>query len=194
VGLGTQRIVEWLSIRMSSPGRLWVEALVTIAVLVPAVGATAHAHPYQLSYANFLVGGTGGAEARRLEVTNLKEIFSPSIVADLDSLIPPGAVVDPGFLTEELCFYRSQGLARDWVVETWLPEDDDGGGVTLTCNPGDLLPRALARPARDPDFVLVLNRKAVWRPADRALFQHGGRPSFELAFDGVPLLRAYRTR
>jgi hypothetical protein len=194
VGIGTQRIVEWVSIRISSLGRPWVEVLVTIAVLAPAAGATARTHPYQLSYANFLVGGTSGAEARGLEVTNLKEIFSPSIVADLDSLFPSGAVVDAGFLTEELCFYRSQGLARDWVVETWLPTDDDGGGVTLTCDFGDLLPRALARPARDPDFVLILNRKAVWRPADRALFQQGGRPSFELAFDGVPLLRAYRTR
>ncbi len=127
-------------------------------------------------------------------MTNLKEVFGPSVVADLDSLIPAGAVVDPGFLTEELCFYRSQGLARDWVVESWLPVHPAGGSVTLTCDSDDMLPTALARPARDADFVLVLNRKAIWRPTDRALFQHGGRPAYEITYDGVPLLRAYRTR
>ena len=194
VAVGAQRIGEWLSNRFSSPVRGRIEALVAIAILVPAAGATIRTHPYQLSYANLLVGGTSGAEAKGLEVTNLKEAFSPSIVSDLDVLIPPGAVVDPGFLTDELCFYRSQGLARDWVVETWLPEEAVGGGVTLTCDADDMLPKGLARAARDPDFVIVLNRKAVWRPSDRALFQHGGRPAYELSYDGVPLLRAFRTR
>lgn len=193
VGVGTGRAVEMLSARLASVGRPWIEALVVVAVLAPAAAATVRSHPYQLSYANFLVGGTAGAEARGLEVTNLKEIFSPSVVTDLDGMIPAGAVVDPGFLTEEVCFYRAQGLARDWVIETWLP-DGDGGGVTLTCDADDLLPRPLARPSRDPDFVFVLNRTAVWRPADRALFEHGGSPTYELSFDGVPLFRAYRTR
>lgn len=191
VGVGTRRIVEVLATRLTAVGRPWIEALAVVAVVAPPAAVTIWSHPYQLSYANFLIGGTAGADARGLEVTNLKEIFSPSIVADLDEMIPPGAVVDPGFLTEELCFYRTQGLARDWVVETWLPDGD--GGVTLTCDSDDLLPRPFARPSRDPDFVLVLNRKAVWRPADRALFQHGGSPAFELSFDGVPLLRVYRT-
>lgn len=194
VGLGTQRIGEWLSNRFSSPNRLWLQPVVMIAILAPAAGATVQSHPYQLSYVNLLIGGTAGAEEKGLEVTNLKEVFSPSIVADLDSLIPAGAVVDPGFLTEELCFYRSQGLARDWVVESWLPVSPAGDSVTLTCDADDLLPRALARPARDADFVLVLNRKAVWRATDRALFQHGGSPAYELRYGGVPLLRAYRTR
>jgi hypothetical protein len=194
VAVGVQRIGEWLSNRFPSPTRRRIDALVAIAILVPAAGATIRTHPYQLSYANLLVGGTAGAEAKGLEVTNLKEAFSPSVVSDLDVLIPPGAVVDPGFLTEELCFYRSQGLARDWVVETWLPEEAVGGGVTLTCDADDLLPKGLARAARDPDFVIVLNREAVWRPSDRALFQHGGRPAYELSYEGVPLLRAFRTR
>jgi len=194
VGLGAQRIVEWGSHRLPSMDGPGIGALVTIAILAPAAGATIEAHPHQLSYANFLIGGTAGAEEKGLEVTNLKEAFSPSIVADLERLIPAGAVVDAGFLTEELCFYRSQGLAREWVVETWLPATGDYAGVTLACGPGQLLPRALDRAARDPDFVLVFNRKAVWRPVDRALFQHGGRPAYELSYDGVPLLRAFRTR
>ncbi|HSM09916.1 MAG TPA: glycosyltransferase family 39 protein [Gemmatimonadota bacterium] len=193
VGLGTHRLGEWLS-RISAPDRVWLEALALIAILAPAAGATVQSHPYQLSYANLLVGGTAGAAEKGLEVTNLKEVFSPSIVADLDSLIPAGAVVDPGFLTEELCFYRFQGLARDWIVESWTPENPAGGGVTLTCDADDLLPKGLERPAREADFVLVLDRKAVWRPTDRALFQFGGRPAYELSYDGVPLLRVYRTR
>lgn len=194
VGVGVDRVVERISVRLSSVGRAWVQALVLVAVLAPAAAANARAHPYQLSYVNFLVGGTAGAEAKGLEITNLKEVLSPSVVEDLDALVPPGAVVDPGFLTEEICFHRAQGRARDWVIETWLPEVGDAGGMTLACGPDDMLPHALARPAREPDFVLVLNREAVWRPMDRALFRHGGTPAYELSFDGVPLLRAYRTR
>lgn len=194
VGVGVHRAVEIVSTRVSTARRPWFEALVLVAVLAPAGIATIRAHPYQLSYANFLVGGTSGAEARGLEVTNLKEAFSPSVVSDLERVIPPGTVVDAGFLTEELCFYQAHGLARDWVVQTWLPGAEGGGagGVTLSCEPKRLLPRASAGPARPPGFVLVLNREAMWRPTDRALFMHGGRPAYELRFDGVPLFRAYR--
>lgn len=196
VGVGVHRAVQIVSSRLSDSRRPLFEALVLIAVLAPAAVATVRAHPYQLSYANFLVGGTSGAEARGLEVTNLKEAFSPSVVADLEAIIQPGTVVDAGFLTEELCFYQAHGLARGWVVQTWLPGGDEGGagGVTVSCTERGLLPRASALRARPPDFVLVLNREAMWRPTDRALFLHGGRPAYELRFDGVPLFRAYRVR
>lgn len=194
VGVGVDRVVEWISPRLSSAGLAWVQALVLIVVLAPAAAASVRAHPHQLSYVNFLVGGTAGAEAKGLEVTNLKEVLSPAVVEDLDAIIPPGAVVDPGFLTEEICFHRAMGRARDWRVEARLSDVGDAGGLTLTCDPGQLLPHAEARVPRDPDFVLVLNREAVWRPMDRALFRHGGNPAYELSFDGVPLLRAYRTR
>lgn len=194
VGVGVDRIVEFLAARLTSAGRSWVEALTLVAVIAPAGAASARVHPYQLSYVNFLVGGVAGAEARGLEVTNLKEVFSPSVVADLERIIPAGAVVDPGFMTEELCFYRASGQARDWIVESWLPPHGDEPGMTLACEIGEMLPRAERRPARDPDFVIILNRQAVWRPVDRALFLYGKDPAYEIRLDGVPLLRVYRTR
>jgi hypothetical protein len=194
VGVGLQRVVEILSGWLASAGRPWVEALTLIAVLAPAGAASAHVHPYQLSYVNFFAGGVAGADARGLEVTNLKEVLSPSVVEDLEGIIPPGSVVDPGFMTEEICFYRASGQARNWVVESWLPPHGDEPGETLTCGIGEMLPHAETRPARDPDFVLILNREAVWRPMDRALFLYGDAPAYEIRLDGVPLVRAYRTR
>lgn len=194
VGVGLHRAVEILSGRLASAGRPWVEALTLVAVIAPAGAATAHVHPYQLSYVNFFAGGVAGADARGLEVTNLKEVLSPSVVEDLEGVIPPGSVVDPGFMTEEICFYRASGQARSWVIESWLPPHGDEPGVTLTCGIGEMLPHAETRPARDPDFVLILNREAVWRPMDRALFLYGDAPAYEIRLDGVPLFRAYRTR
>ncbi|MFW6084604.1 MAG: ArnT family glycosyltransferase [Gemmatimonadota bacterium] len=192
VGVGAQRGIEFLADRMPRVGRAWIDALVVAAIVAPAAAATVRSHPHQLSYANFLVGGAAGLAEKGLEVTNLKEAFSPDVVADLERVIPPGAVIDAGFFTEEACFYEQRGGFEGRVIETWLPERR--GGTTLTCPESGSPPEARRRPAADPDFVLVLNRRAVWRPVDRALWEHGGTPAYELTHDGVPLLRAYRTR
>lgn len=194
VGYGAYRGIELLADRLPTVGRPWIEALVAIAVLAPAAAGTARVHPYQLSYANSLIGGTAGLEARGLEVTNLKEVLSPVVLADLRELIPTDAVIDPGFMTEEMCYYQAMGYAPSWSVETQIVDAAGRPGATLTCRRGSAVVAALDRSARDPDFVFVLNRKAVWRPVDRALFQHGGAPAYEIALDGVPLFRVYRVR
>ena len=143
---------------------------------------------------NFLVGGVQGAEEKGLEITNLKEVFNQQVLTDLSEVIPANAIVDPGFMTEELCFYQAQAMAPDWTVETQLTRADGTAGETLSCSKSESGPVALGRPARKPQYVFILNRKAVWRPLDRALFLHGGTPAFEVALDGVPLLRVYRTQ
>jgi len=194
VGVGCARLIDFLEERFSDAGRHWFELLVVIAAIAPAVASSVQSHPYQLSYVNFLVGGTSGAEARGLEVTNLKEVFSRQVIADLSEVIPEGAIVDPGFMTEELCFYQLHGYAPPWRVETQLTRVDGSPGESLTCDRAESVPVLLGRAARDPQYVFVLNRKAVWRPLDRALFEHGGSPAYEVSFDGVPLLRVYRTR
>lgn len=194
VGFGVLRSIDWLAARLPSVGRPWIEALVVIGVIAPAGAVTARVHPYQLSYANFLVGGTAGAEARGLEVTNLKEAFSPRVLLDLARIIPDDAVVDPGFMAEELCFYQAQGYAPRWRVETDVVGPDGSTRETLSCRAGSVLPIVLPRPAAAADFVFVLNREAVWRPVDRALFLYGGAPAYEISLAGVPLFRAYRLR
>ncbi len=192
VGVGAQRAIEILSDWMPRTGRSWIEALVVIAILAPAGVATVRSHPHQLSYANFLFGGPAGLAEKGLEVTNLKEALSPEVVSDLGRVIPPAAVVDAGFLTEELCFYAQQGRFEGRQIETWLPTAE--GGITLTCAAEGPVPEALSRSPKDPDYVLVFNRRAVWRPMDRALWEYGGAPAYELSYDEVPLLRAYRVR
>ncbi len=194
VGVGGIRLVEFLERRMSEAARPWLEALVLIAAIAPAAAASISIHPYQLSYVNFFVGGVQGAEEKGLEITNLKEVFNQQVLSDLSEIIPANAIVDPGFMTEELCFYQAQAMAPDWTVETQLTRADGTAGETLSCSKSEPGPVALGRPARKPQYVFILNRKAVWRPLDRALFLHGGTPAYEVALDGVPLLRVYRTQ
>ena len=192
VGVGAQRAIELLADWLPRVGRSGVEALVVIGILVPAGATTVASHPHQLSYANFLFGGTAGLADKGLEVTNLKEALGAEVLADLERAIPAGSVIDAGFLTEEVCFYQRHGRLEGRRIESWLPGDE--GGVTLTCADDGPVPEALFREPRDPDYVLVFNRRAVWRPMDRALWEHGGAPAYALGYDGVPLLHAYRTR
>jgi hypothetical protein len=194
VGVGCARLIDYLEERFADAGRHWFEVLVVIAAIAPAAAASVQTHPYQLSYTNFLVGGTRGAEARGFEVTNLKEVFSRQVIADISEFIPPGARVDPGFMIEELCFYQKYGYAPSWRAETQLTGADGSPTASIACDRTADQPVLLGRPAADPDFVFVLNRKAVWRPVDRALFEHGGQPAYEVSLDGVPLFRVYRTR
>ncbi len=194
VGVGAVRLVDFLEKRLFDTARPWLEALVVIAVIAPAAGSSISIHPYQLSYVNFLVGGVRGAEAKGLEVTNLKEVFNRQVISDLSQIIPEHAIVDPGFMTEELCFYQAQAMAPAWTVETQLTRADGTAGEALTCGNSVDGPVVLGRPARKPQYVFILNRKAVWRPLDRALFLHGGAPAYEVVLDSVPLFRVYRTQ
>lgn len=194
VGVGVIRLIDFLETRFSDAARPWLEVLVVIAAITPAAASSVRIHPYQLSYVNFLVGGVRGAEAKGLEVTNLKEVFNQQVLVDLSRFIPEDAIVDPGFMTEELCFYQAHGYAPKWTVETQLAQEDGSAGDALTCSDSATGPVILGRPARRPQYVFVLNRKAVWRPSDRALFMHGGSPAYEVTLDGVPLLQVYRTQ
>jgi len=194
VGVGGIRLVAFLEKRLSEGARPWLEALVVIATIAPAAASSISIHPYQLSYVNFLVGGVRGAEEKGLEVTNLKEVFNQQVISELSQIIPENAIVDPGFMTEELCFYQAQGMAPGWIVETQLTQPDGSMGESLGCSHVEHGPVALGRPARPPQYVFVLNRKAVWRPIDRALFLHGGAAAYEVTLDSVPLFRVYRTQ
>lgn len=191
VGLGTARAAKWLHRRLD-----WNSRAVTTAVLVgilgPASVANAVVHPHQLSYVNLLVGGAPGAESLGLELTNLKEVLSPRVLEEMDALVPPGAIVDPGFMTEELCFYRQEGHVQDWDIEKSLVTVDGREVATLVCRDDIGLTRALRRGARQPEYVLVLNRKAIWRPLDREVFHRNDLAVYEVSLDGVPLLRLSR--
>lgn len=200
-GAGALAIGEWL-VELAArrypritARRDLVVAGVIIAVLAVPLFRTAQTHPHQLSYFNALTGGVRGAEARGLEVTNLKEVLNRAALEDLAEVIPPGAVVDAGFFIEEMCFYQALGWAPpEWRVEVPLTRTDGTPDISLACEgPESFLTVALDRPADDPDFVSVLNRRAQWRPLELALWEHGGQPLYEIAMDDVPLMRVYRT-
>lgn len=201
-GSGAVAIGEWLTsfssrvLPSAGKRRDLVVAITIVAVLSAPAFRTAQYHPHQLSYINLLVGGTEGAERCGLEVTNLKEVLSRDVLDDLAGIIPPNATVDPGFFLEEVCFYQAVGWAPEgWRAESRLSRTDGSPGMSLACEgPQSFTTVALDRIAAEPDYVFVLNRKAQWRPLERALADHGGSPVYSVSVQGVPLLQVYRTR
>lgn len=173
-----------------------VTAVVLLALFVPAAGAVVRSHPYQLSYFNLLIGGIQGAAEKGLEVTNLKEVLNEEALEDLTSLIPDDAILDAGFLFEEMCFNQNLDRApRGWSVEVgWPLSDPVGSRLNLICA-GDPVraPTAVDRLSRAPDFLLVLNRKAMWRPIEWAVHAQNA-PYYQVKLDGVSLLSLYRLR
>jgi 4-amino-4-deoxy-L-arabinose transferase-like glycosyltransferase len=198
-GLGVSRLLEILQARLQASAlrpREWLIAVVFVAVFaIPALRVIQY-HPYQLSYFNALVGGVRGAYRQGLEVTNLKEVLSRETLSDLRAAIPDGSVIDPGFFMEEVCFYQAIGWApAGWVAETRLERQDLEEGTALACEgPQSFIYVPLDRPAADPDFVFVLNRRAQWRALEWALYDFGDRPLYEVTVQGVPLMRVYRVR
>jgi hypothetical protein len=201
-GSGSVAIGEWvtrvLQVRFPSIAerRDLIVALAIVAGIAPAALRTAQVHPYQFSYFNALVGGIEGAERRGLEVTNLKEVLNREVLDDLVDELPEGALLDPGFFIEEVCFYQAVGwVPAEWTVETQLSKPDGSDDIALACEgPASFTTVALDRTAGAADFVFVLNRKAQWRRTESALVGFGGAPMFEVSLEGVPLMMVYRTR
>ena len=201
-GAGVLAVGEWLVDLLSrrfedmAARRDLIVAVTIIVLLTLPLFRTVQSHPHQLSYFNALVGGTRGAQARGLEVTNLKEVLNRAALEDLKPMIPSGSVVDAGFMVEEICFYQAVGWAPSgWRIEVPLVNRDGTADVSLSCEgPESFVTTALDRPADPADFILVLNRPAQWRPLELALSESGGPPMYEISSQGVPLLRLYRAR
>lgn len=197
-GLGTDRItgmVEGLPTLRENVSKPWPAVGIIALLFLPAAAAVVRTHPYQLSYVNLFVGGVEGAERRGLEITNLKEILNEEVLGDLATFIPEGAVIDPGFLLEEICFAQTLGRApAGWVVETqWPSLIPDRPDLTLVCSGSQVrAPTAVDRDPAAPDFLLQYNRKAMWRPIDWAMDRQGDPPAYEISLEGAPLLRVYR--
>lgn len=199
-GVGVRFLAERL---LLLPGRIreWnaigVAVIVGLLIFLPAAGAVVRTHPYQLSYFNLLVGGTRGAAEKGLEVTNLKEVLNREVLQDLADSIPEDAVIDAGFVLEEICFDQFLGQApRGWSVETAWPAADPGqADLVLACDRdpvGEVI--VLDRPPAPADFLFVLNRRPMWRPIEWALHEQEAKPFYEVGLDGVPLFSVYRLR
>ncbi|MEN6402039.1 MAG: phospholipid carrier-dependent glycosyltransferase [Armatimonadia bacterium] len=88
-------------------------ALCLAAALAPGAWSTANSHPYGMSYYNLLIGGTGGAQARGMEVTYWGDAFYAA-VPYLNEKAPQGAKVwisVPGFVST-MQMYQTFGLLR----------------------------------------------------------------------------------
>lgn len=195
-GLGASRVFdllvqrgpEWLSRRP----RVVAVALLLIVLGFP-VARTIQSHPHQLSYFNALVGGVRGAERRGLEITTQKEVLNRDVLADLVEVIPDGAVIDPGFMLEEICFYQDIG----WAPADWTPEVTvvflNGTREFLGCDPeGSPLWVPLEREARQPSWVFQYHRPTAVLVQDLGGIDTEAGPAYEVSTEGVPLLSVYR--
>lgn len=195
-GLGTSVLSGWLTylFKNRTGARPWTSVVALTLFFVPAAAAVVQTHPYQLSYMNLFVGGTGGANKRGLEVTNLKEVLNNEVLTDLSGAFPEDAVVDAGFLLEEFCFYQTLGrVPTTWAIESeWGVSTPEQTADAVACQGEPArAPTILDREARDPDYVIVLNRRAMWRPIDWAL-SRDSTPFYVMSLDGAPLLTVYR--
>jgi Dolichyl-phosphate-mannose-protein mannosyltransferase len=87
----------WLADAVSRTARLplnLTRAAVASLVLLWAAAALIGIHPYELSYYNELVGGPRGAWKRGFELSYWYDAFTPSVIDDLNRILPPGAQVD----------------------------------------------------------------------------------------------------
>ena len=183
-----QRGPEWLSRRPDI-----LAAGVVLIVLGFPVARTIQSHPFQLSYFNALVGGVRGAESRGLEITTQKEVLNRAVLADLVEMIPGGAVIDPGFMLEEICFYQDIG----WAPADWIPEVTvvflNGSREYLGCDPeGSPLRVRLERSARQPSYVFQYHRPTAVLVQDLTEIDTEAGPVYEVSVEGVPLLSVYR--
>jgi len=199
-GLGVAVLAAWLARltdRLDRVPRWLPPVFVLSALFIPSVAAVVRTHPYQLSYVNFFVGGTRGAADRGLEVTNLKEVLNEEVIADLKSVIPEDAVIDAGFLLEQFCFLQTLGSAPlTWAIETeWAAMDPRDPGRKLVCAGEPVRgPVLVERDLVEADYVVMIHRRALWRPIEWALTEQGDPPFYEVTLDGAPLLTVYRLR
>ncbi|MCK5448986.1 MAG: glycosyltransferase family 39 protein [Gemmatimonadetes bacterium] len=185
-----ERGPEWLSRR---PGFLAV-ALLLVVLGFPAA-RTLQYHPHQLSYFNALVGGVRGAERRGLEITTQKEVLNRAVLSDLVAVIPGRAVIDPGFMLEEICFYQDIGWApADWTAEVTVVFLN-GTREYLGCDPeGSPLRVPLERSAREPSYVFQYHRATAVLVQDQNAIDTEAGPAYEVSVEGVPLLSVFRAR
>lgn len=197
-GLGAAKAYSYVQTRVPEGAghrsQLYATAVVVAILAQPAV-QTVRYHPHQLSYFNGLIGGVSGAYARGLEVTTQKEALNRKVLADLAREIPPGTVIDPGFMLEEICVYQALGWApRAWVPEMTLVLDQDERLYAGCVGPDSFLREQLEREAREPAFLFVYQRYTMMQRLDLSRINLEEPPFYEVSLQDVPLLSIYEVK
>jgi hypothetical protein len=124
-------------------------------------------HPFELSFYNRLLGGVRGAYERGLEATYSMEAFTPSFITALNESLPQNAVVNASFANFMFSYYQKEGRLRSDVKlsDTW-----------------------------PFDYYVLLNRRSVLQPRDRALFNRSDRAYLSVSVAGVPLVGVFATQ
>jgi len=143
-----------------------------LALLAVDLHNPARVPPYELSYYNALVGGLSGAHKRGYETTYWWEILNHQVLASVNDICRGAPVYFPAPPTDLLLRHlkRHQAMA-------FIPTRDYKQG----------------------DFMLILGRPHVrfWEVKALPLYRKLGKipvPAWQIALDGVPLIRVYEIR
>ncbi|MBI5832300.1 MAG: glycosyltransferase family 39 protein [Armatimonadetes bacterium] len=112
-GLGLATLAAGLRGRLPSNQRRLVAPLLLVGLVLPAAVDVLSVHPYPTAFYNRLVGGSGGAARRGLEVSYWGEPFR-ELLAVLSREAPDGATIylhPPGAIAG-LSSYRAVGIQR----------------------------------------------------------------------------------
>lgn len=86
---GADALARWFRLRQ------WgMRGLLASLVLLSSAWQLVKVHPFELSYYNELIGGPRGARRRGFELAYWYDAFTPSVIAEINRRLPPGASVD----------------------------------------------------------------------------------------------------
>ncbi len=131
------------------------------AIFILAAAALYHAHPYELSYYNALVGGAWGARKLGFETTYWGDTVNRSVIAAVNTLCPPRSKI--AVWPRHQAFLESLPWMRDDLV--WL----------RSWGPGQ----------EPPDFLILFPRQGMLGDYANTLLKTK-RPVREWTYHGVP--------
>ena len=161
--------------------------LLVAAVLLPQLWAVSSLYPHLLSYYSEGIGGVGGAVKLGLEATYWCETYNEVLAYLNEHAEPDDIVYVTPYSHDVMIYYQRQGLLRDdihFAAPFNIPSVfDESIFTTLT-------------PFNWADFVVFQNRGTSYGEmgldSPIARWMAIQEPDYELAHDGVPLIRVYK--
>ena len=172
-GVGFFVIARWLrAIGSGEPFRTVkhtgakISVSLILLLLFPPVIDLYLLHPFELSFYNRIVGGVRGAYERGLEATYSMEAFTPVFINALNESLPQNAVLNASFANFMFSYYQKEGRLRPDIkfADNW-----------------------------PFNYYVLLNRRSVLQPRERALFNQSDRAYLSVSLAGVPLVGVFVT-
>jgi hypothetical protein len=182
-GDGFATLLGWILRRLETTGeRRGLRLALCLACLSPTLWWNYRAHPNELVYYNFLIGGLGGAQAQQLpQATDYWGSSYRQGGTWVNEQAAPGSMVIVG-VGEHIVQYTAQiWLRQDLKLQLWMGLDQEELLRRSQSHPGSVYLLYITRTERYPAFV-------------RAIEAGSRQPEYQLQVDGGVLLKIHRLR